>query len=135
VLGNARGEFEPRFAAFPALGERVSGAAPASDVRAAGPLRQDVRCRAAGSVLLVGDASGYLDALTGEGIAVALAQPAVLAGSVAGGRAGDYELAWRRVSRESWLLSSGLLWSRHQTLLAQRVEPPRSGYRTSSQQC
>ena len=79
VLGGARGDFETRLAAFPALRERLAGAAPASDIRGAGPLRQDVRCRAAGNVLLVGDASGYLDALTGEGIGAALAQAAALA--------------------------------------------------------
>ena len=86
LLGGARGDFESRLAAFPALRERLAGAAPASDIRGAGPLRQDVRCRAAGNVLLVGDASGYLDALTGEGIGAALAQAAALAECVAAGR-------------------------------------------------
>jgi flavin-dependent dehydrogenase len=123
VLGGAHGDFESRLAAFPALRERLTGAAPASDVRGAGPLRQDVRCRAAGNVLFVGDASGYLDALTGEGIGVALAQAEVLAACVAAGRAGDYERAWRRVSRRSRVLTSGLLWARHQALLAPRIVP------------
>jgi flavin-dependent dehydrogenase len=123
VLGGARGDFESRLAAFPALRERLADAAPASDVRGAGPLRQDVRCRAAGNVLLVGDASGYLDALTGEGIGVALAQAEVLAACVAAGRAGDYERAWRQVSRRSRVLTSGLLWARHQALLAPRIVP------------
>ena len=123
VLGSERGGFESRLGAFPALRERLAGAAPASDVRGAGPLRQDVRCRATGSILLVGDASGYLDALTGEGIGVALAQAAALAECVAAGRAGDYERAWRRASRKAWILTSGLLWSRHQALLAPRIVP------------
>ncbi len=123
VLGGGRGGFESRLAAFPALREKLAGAAPASDVRGAGPLRQDVRCRAAGSVLLVGDASGYLDALTGEGIGLAVAQAAVLAGCVAAGRAGDYDRAWRRVSRKAWFLTSGLLWSRQQALLGPRIVP------------
>ena len=123
VLGGARGDFETRLAAFPALRERLAGAAPASDIRGAGPLRQDVRCRAAGNVLLVGDASGYLDALTGEGIGAALAQAAALAECVAAGRAEEYERAWRRASRRSWLLTSGLLWARHQPLLASRIVP------------
>ena len=123
VLGGGRGGFESRLAAFPALREKLANAAPASDVRGAGPLRQDVRCRAAGSVLLVGDASGYLDALTGEGIGLAVAQASVLAGCVAAGRAGDYERAWRRVSRKAWFLTSGLLWSRQQALLGPRIVP------------
>ena len=123
ILGGAQGDFRSRLAAFPGLRERLAGARPASEVRGAGPLRQDVRHRAAGNVLLVGDASGYLDALTGEGIGVALAQAAVLAECIASGRAADYERAWRRVSRKSWVLTSGLLWARHQALLAPRIVP------------
>jgi flavin-dependent dehydrogenase len=123
VLGGARGDFESRLDAFPALRKRLAGSPAASDVRGAGPLRQDVRRRAAGNVLLVGDASGYLDALTGEGIGVALAQAAALAQCLAAGRAGDYERAWRRASRKAWILTGGLLWSRHQALLAPRIVP------------
>jgi flavin-dependent dehydrogenase len=123
VFDGTRGSFESRLAAFPALREKLGAAAPASDVRGAGPLRQDVRSRAAGSILLVGDASGYLDALTGEGIGLAVAQAAVLADCLSAGRAGDYERAWRRVSRKATLLTSGLLWSRQQALLGSRIVP------------
>lgn len=52
----------------------------------AGPLRQRVRARVGERVLLVGDAAGYVDALTGEGIAVASARPPGL--SLACGRTG-----------------------------------------------
>jgi flavin-dependent dehydrogenase len=120
ALGGGGG-FDARLAAFPALRERLAGAAPASKVRGAGPLRQDVRHRVCERVLLVGDASGYIDALTGEGISVALAQAAVLAPCLRDGRPGDYERAWRRVSRKSRLLTGGLLWSRHQPALAGRI--------------
>ena len=123
ILGGAQGDFASRLAAFPLLRERLAGATPASEVRGAGPLRQDVRHRAAGNVLLVGDASGYLDALTGEGIGVALAQAAVLAQCLASGRPRDYERAWRRVSRRSWMLTAGLLWARQQPLLGPRIVP------------
>lgn len=54
---------------------------------------------------------------------MALAQAAVLADCVAAGRADDYERSWRRVSRKAWVLTSGLLWSRHQALLAPRIVP------------
>jgi 2-polyprenyl-6-methoxyphenol hydroxylase-like FAD-dependent oxidoreductase len=115
--------FDARLAAFPRLRERLAGAIPVSDVRGAGPLRQDVRCRVAGRVLLAGDASGYQDALTGEGIGAALAQAEVLAACLAAGRPADYERAWRRVTRRSRALTGGLLWSRHQPLLAPRIVP------------
>jgi flavin-dependent dehydrogenase len=91
-------DFEARLSAFPALSRRLAGAACGSDVRGAGPMRQDVRRRVYGRVLLVGDASGYLDALTGEGLSVGLAQAEVLARCLVAGRPGDYERAWRKVS-------------------------------------
>lgn len=122
--GGAEGRgFDARLAAFPRLRERLAGAVPASNVRGAGPLRQDVRHRVAGRVLLAGDASGYQDALTGEGIGAALAQAEVLAACLAAGRPGDYERAWRRVTRRSRTLTGALLWSRHQPLLAPRIVP------------
>lgn len=113
--------FEERLAAFPALRERLAGAAPVTDARGAGPLRQDVRRRTFGRVLLAGDASGYTDALTGEGIGAALAQAEVLAACLTAGRPGHYERAWRRATRKSRLLTSGVLWSRNQRLLAPRI--------------
>jgi flavin-dependent dehydrogenase len=114
-------EFGARLAGFPALVERLDGAAAASDVRGAGPMRQDVRRRVYGRVLLVGDASGYLDALTGEGIGVGVAQAEVLAACLAAGRPGDYERAWRRVSGPAWRFTAGLLWARNQPALAGRL--------------
>jgi 2-polyprenyl-6-methoxyphenol hydroxylase-like FAD-dependent oxidoreductase len=117
------GAFEDRLAAFPALRERLSVALPASAVRGAGPLRQDVRRRVYGRVLLVGDASGYLDALTGEGLGVGLAQAGALASGLAAGRPDDYERAWRQVSGPAWRLTAGLLWSRRQPLLGPHIVP------------
>jgi flavin-dependent dehydrogenase len=120
---NADDGFAARLSAFPALLGRLTGAAPASKVRGAGPLRQHVRRRVYGRVLLVGDASGYLDALTGEGIGVGLAQAEALTACLAAGRPADYERAWRRVSRPAWRLTAGLLWSRNQPLIAPRIVP------------
>ena len=126
VDGGPHDGFEARLAAFPALRERLAGAVPASDVRGAGPLRQDVSPRVAGRVLLAGDAAGYLDALTGEGIGAALVQAEALAACLAVGRPGDYDHAWRRVTRKSRVLTAGLLWSRHQPVLAPRIVPAAS---------
>ena len=117
------GSFEARLSAFPALSRRLAVAACASEVRGAGPMRQSVRRRVHGRVLLVGDASGYLDALTGEGLGVGLAQAEALAQCLAAGRPGDYERAWRKVSAPAWRLTAGLLWARSQPLLASRLVP------------
>jgi flavin-dependent dehydrogenase len=122
-LDNAGGDFAARLAAFPALRERLGSAPPASEVRGAGPMRQDVRRRVYGRVLLVGDASGYVDALTGEGIGVGLAQAEALASCLAAGRPADYERAWRRASGPAWRFTAGLLWSRNQPILGPRIVP------------
>jgi flavin-dependent dehydrogenase len=119
----AGADFAARLSAFPALRQRLGGAPPASEVRGAGPMRQNVRRRVYGRVLLVGDASGYVDALTGEGIGVGLAQAEALAACLAVGRPADYERAWHRASGPAWRFTAGLLWSRNQSLLGPRIVP------------
>jgi flavin-dependent dehydrogenase len=123
ILTSVRGTFDSHLDAFPALRQRLKGAAPASAVMGAGPLRQRVQGRAAGRVMLVGDAAGYVDALTGEGIAVALRTSAELVRCVLEDRPEAYEAAWRRVSWECRLLTGSLLWARNRSLLAPRIVP------------
>ncbi len=96
-------------AQVPELQERLAGAAEASTVRGAGALRQRTRARTAGRVALVGDASGYVDALTGEGLRVGLAQAQVLADCLAAGSLSGYERAWARSTRDFRVLTAGLL--------------------------
>jgi flavin-dependent dehydrogenase len=60
-------------AELPALRDRLAGADWTTAPRGAGPLRQRVRARTSGRVLLAGDAAGYVDALTGEGLRVGMA--------------------------------------------------------------
>jgi flavin-dependent dehydrogenase len=125
ILGPPNGRFEDQLRAFPRLRERLAGAESTGRSRGAGPLRQDVRRRVAdnGKIALVGDASGYVDALTGEGISVALAQAGALVDAIVKGRISDYEQGWRTVSRRSRLLTAGLLWARRQPLLSSRIVP------------
>ncbi len=100
VLGSGPAEpFERWLDRFPELRERLTGAERVSTVRGAGPLRQRVRHRVAGRVLLVGDAAGYVDALTGEGIAVGLACASAVAQCVHEQRPQDYEQRWRAATR------------------------------------
>lgn len=57
---------------FPRLADRLRGAPADSRPRGAGPLAQATRRRVADRVVLVGDAAGYVDAITGEGLSLAL---------------------------------------------------------------
>jgi flavin-dependent dehydrogenase len=65
--------FPTFLARFPALAGRLEHAPPESKPRGAGPLAQRARSRIADRFVLVGDAGGYVDAITGEGISLALA--------------------------------------------------------------
>ena len=97
ILTPRRGGFDSHLEEFPALKDRVQGRAHGPD-RAAGPLRQKVRSRTAGRVLLVGDAAGYVDALTGEGLGIAFGAAELLVGCVVADRPGDYDRQWRQMS-------------------------------------
>jgi flavin-dependent dehydrogenase len=123
ILSSSRGDFDAHLRHFPVLRARLDGARAVSPVRGAGPLRQRCTARTAGRVLLVGDAAGYVDALTGEGLAISFAAAAALVDCVVRDRPQDYDRAWARLSRRSRWLTSGLLWARQRPLLAGRIVP------------
>jgi flavin-dependent dehydrogenase len=64
--------------AFPDLKKRLVGALPLDRPLATGPMHRVARSPVSDGVLLVGDAAGYLDAITGEGISLAVAQALAL---------------------------------------------------------
>ncbi|MBK7948199.1 MAG: NAD(P)/FAD-dependent oxidoreductase [Deltaproteobacteria bacterium] len=100
LWSGAGGDHEALLPRFPALAARLAGAEPTSRVRGAGPFWQQTRARTAPGVALVGDAAGYTDAVTGEGITLALRCADVLAELIAeGAPLARYESEWRRLSR------------------------------------
>ncbi|MGB7426063.1 MAG: NAD(P)/FAD-dependent oxidoreductase [Ornithinimicrobium sp.] len=123
VLTTAAGSFADHLAVFPDLMDRLSGADHASDLRGSGPLRQQVTSRAQGRVLLVGDAGGYVDALTGEGLAVGLAQARVAVEALRDGDPDRYPGLARRVSWRSTTLTSSLLYATRSAPLRAAVVP------------
>lgn len=122
VLTSEHLPYEAQLARFPLLVSQL-GTAARTPVRGAGPLRQQARCRVAGRVLFVGDAAGYVDALTGEGLALALAAAAELVRCLREGRPEAYEGAWLRLSRTYRVLTKSLLWARNQPRLAPLITP------------
>jgi flavin-dependent dehydrogenase len=108
LLSSRRGGFDSHLEEFPALRERVEGR-PHEPDRAAGPLRQRVSHRRAGRVLLVGDAAGYVDALTGEGLGLAFGAAELLVKCVVADRPEDYDRQWRKLTRRYRGLTAALL--------------------------
>ena len=70
--GRVAGGFDGLLARFPRLRERLDGAAPESQPLGAGPLRCRALALCADRLVLLGDAAGYLDAITGEGLSLSL---------------------------------------------------------------
>ncbi|MEP7194303.1 MAG: NAD(P)/FAD-dependent oxidoreductase [Actinomycetota bacterium] len=122
VLSGEQASFAEQLEAFPALRDRLPEVG-ATSVRGAGPLLQRTSARVSGRVLLVGDAAGYVDALTGEGIAVALACARALVDCIVADDPGAYEHRWLVASRRYRTITSSLLWARRQPLLASRIVP------------
>ena len=125
VLSRNRRGYDEHLADFPTLTAALRGPT-ATEVRGAGPLRQRVRHRVAGRVLLVGDAAGYLDALTGEGVALALATAGAAVRCLAADRPGDYERAWARLTRRHRLLTGALLTASRRPGTARLIVPAAS---------
>jgi len=122
VLTSQRQSFEAHLRDFSQLADRLPAQA-STQVRGAGPLRQRAVTPRAGRVLLVGDAAGYVDALTGEGIAVSLACAASLARCLAMDQPEAYERAWRRESRRYRLITQALLWAGRRPAVRRSIVP------------
>ena len=108
MLTSRRGGFDCHLDEFAVLKDRLHGHPHGTDL-AAGPLRQNLRSRVAGRVLLVGDAAGYVDALTGEGLGIAFSAAELLVGCIVADRPGDYDRQWRRMSRRYRLLTAAVV--------------------------
>lgn len=116
-------------ARFPRLRERLEGAEVLGEARGAGPFERRVRARVRGRVLLVGDAAGYLDPLTGEGVALGIATARAAIACVAGDRPRAYERAYHRLTRAHFALTAALLdatrpRASHQPLIALLARTP-----------
>ena len=106
-------EFERALAEFPALRERIAGAELTSRERGTVTAMRELRRVQRGNVALIGDASGGVDAITGDGIRLGLRQATALAEVIAesreqGSGAGASDLRayearhrnWRGIRRE-----------------------------------
>jgi flavin-dependent dehydrogenase len=113
--------YERILADFPVLAERL--AKPVTAVRGSGPFERRLSGRRKGRVLLIGDAAGYLDPITGEGIRLGLASASAAVDCIRADRPEDYERAWRQITRSYWLLTEGLLGVRDRALLRRAMIP------------
>jgi len=100
---------------------RTRGIAFTSPVLAVAPLGLRVGAVVSGDTLLVGDAAGAPDPVTGEGMSLAILSARAAAEAIAAGRPGDYEKARRRLAAGSEWLGRWLLRATRYPRIADRV--------------
>jgi flavin-dependent dehydrogenase len=95
--------------ACPQLARRVAGAEISSRERGAASLTHSLYSVYSGNVALVGDASGGVDAITGEGLRLAFRQALELAEAIRANDLASYARAHRNLARKTVLMGSLLL--------------------------
>ncbi len=110
---------------FPRLAAELQGAPSDSTPRGAGPLFRRAKRVVAPRVALVGDAAGYVDAITGEGLSLAFtcaralgeALPQALEAGAGAAALASYERAFARTFRKyAWLTRAMLALARRPAL-------------------
>jgi flavin-dependent dehydrogenase len=94
---------------FPELRERLGDAPHVTMERGGISATRRLWVVTQGSVALVGDASGSVDAITGEGLGLAFRQASALADALVGGNLDLYETAHRRLMRRPTFMADLLM--------------------------
>jgi flavin-dependent dehydrogenase len=94
---------------FPALANHLRGAELVGPTRGAISMSARLRSVVSGRIALVGDASGSVDAVTGEGLGLAFRQANCLATALAAGDLKMYDMSHRRIGRMPRLMARSLL--------------------------
>ena len=123
AAAGARRTYDEFLARFPELRARLGAAVarPETGPRGAGAFDVRVTPIARGRVLLVGDASGYVDAITGEGLSLAFASAGAIVEATARDDASAYRRAWARLRRQHVTLTRLVLWIADRPALRRRV--------------
>jgi menaquinone-9 beta-reductase len=106
---------------FPDVAGRLRGAGHASVERGAVSVTRKLARVWNGRVALVGDASGGVDAITGEGLCLAFKQARLLGNCLAAGDLAPYQAGHRALARRPAAMVRVMLLLEHRTRLRRRV--------------
>lgn len=106
---------------FPEVADRLRGAEPSSSERGAVSVTRRLARVHKGRVALIGDASGGIDAITGEGLCLAFEQADLLADCLLAGNLDGYQTGHRALARRPALMARALLLLENRPRLRRRV--------------
>lgn len=122
ISGNARGaSFDHALDEFPAIRGKIAGAKTTGRERGAVTSMHTLRSVQRGNVALVGDASGGVDAITGEGIRLGFRQASALADALVAGNLLPYERRHRALAKRPSRMAHLMLWLDRNPKLRTRV--------------
>jgi flavin-dependent dehydrogenase len=117
ISRDPRLRFEDALRIFPKLALHLKHAEAASVERGAATVTRNLNRIYKGNVALVGDASGSVDAITGEGLCLSFQQAIALAEALQSGNLEEYQRAHRRLGRRPRMMGHLLLLlDRHPSL-------------------
>jgi flavin-dependent dehydrogenase len=114
---------------FPEVARRVAAAGPSTLERGGVSASRRLKAVCRGRVALVGDASGSVDAITGEGLCLLFQQAVALAGALAADDLGIYQAEHRRIGKRPEFMSRVMLLMgasgrlRHRAIRAMAGQP------------
>lgn len=109
ISNDPRYRLEDALSHFPDVAARLAGSAPDGNERGGASITRRLRSVYRGNVSLIGDASGSVDAITGEGLCLLFQQAAALARSLAAGDLALYQKEHRRIGRRPAFMADFML--------------------------
>lgn len=114
--------FDSALTELPDLQTRLAGAQMSGRERGAVSAMRTLRHVQRANVALLGDASGSVDAITGEGLRMAFRQALALADALAAGNLRQYQQAHAEIAKRPMMMGNLMLWlGRHPGLRARVV--------------
>jgi len=121
ILSPKAERFDDGMACFSDLAAELGD--PIGNVRGAGPFNRFAERVSLDRLALVGDAAGFLDPITGEGVRLALESAALAVRCIDEGSLDSYDAEWRRAMRRYRQVTSTLLRLRRTPVVRSAIVP------------
>jgi flavin-dependent dehydrogenase len=127
ISADSRLRLDDALPRFPAVAQRLAGAEASTRERGAVSCSRRLKSVCRGRVALVGDASGSVDAITGEGLCLLFQQAEALGGALEAGDPRRYEAEHRRIGRRPEFMAGLMLLMNRRDGLRSRAIRAMSG--------